>query len=84
MNINWLSPLDQEATEIARYSAQLLPFLEKYIGVTGVHDGDTDNVAQWWANSGQAAEPEAGLAPLPVYHIGNNRLHLDIYRQALR
>jgi glycosyltransferase involved in cell wall biosynthesis len=84
MNINWLSPLDQEATEIARYSAQLLPFLEKYIGVTAVHDGDADNVAQWWANSGQAAEPEAGLAPLPVYHIGNNALHLGICRLALR
>ena len=39
MDIFWYSPTDIESTEIARYSAQVLPFIAARANVVGVHDG---------------------------------------------
>ena len=82
MNICWVSPLDPELTEIARYSVQILPFVEKYMGVSAVHDGD-GAAPGWWDKRQEESAVEEGVAPLPIYHIGNNSLHLPVYRQAL-
>lgn len=82
MNICWVSPLDPELTEIARYSVQILPFVEKYMGVSAVHDGD-GAAPGWWDKRQEESAAEEGVAPLPIYHIGNNSLHLPVYRQAL-
>jgi len=84
MNICWLSPLDPKATEIARYSAQILPFLEAYVGVSAVHDGNVGNNPDWWERRAEQSADEEGVAPLSIYHIGNNPLHLPVHKQALR
>lgn len=84
MNISWFSPLDAESSEIARYSAQLLPSLQQYAGVTRVEDGMGHADPPWWKGRDDAVVPEPGVAPLPVYHIGNNPLHLPIYLQSQR
>ena len=83
MNIHWFSPLDAEFSEIARYSAQLLPCLEKYATVTTLDDGTGSEMPAWWHPQGGDAVPDPGVAPMPIYHIGNNPLHLPIYRQSL-
>ena len=82
MNISWFSPLDAQSSEIARYSEQLLPSLQQLATVVAVDDG-SGGVASWW--SPEVGEPavEKGVAPLPIYHIGNNPLHLPIYRRSL-
>lgn len=78
MKIRWYSPLDAASSEIARYSEQLLPSLQRYAEVVSVSDAST-GPEEW------AAPPEdAGVASLPVYHIGNNPLHLPIYQRALQ
>ena len=77
MKIGWYSPLDPAASEIARYSEQLLPYLRQFAEVVAVADGadGTAPVMQMAA---------AGVAALPVYHIGNNPLHLPIYQRSLQ
>ena len=81
MNISWYSPLDPASSEIARYSAQLLPLLQEFAAVAAVDDGSGDASAPWWQAAGATSVPEQGVAPLPVYHIGNNPLHLPIYQR---
>jgi glycosyltransferase involved in cell wall biosynthesis len=81
MSISWFSPLDPKTSEIARYSAQLLPSLERLISIEGVNDG-TAAPASWPPpHDQQCIEP--GVAPMPVYHIGNNSQHLPIYLRSL-
>ncbi|MCB1701802.1 MAG: glycosyltransferase [Halioglobus sp.] len=81
MNIHWFSPLDAQSSEIARYSAQLLPSLQEYAGIVAVDDGQGGEMPGWL--SGAVATPEPGVAPMPVYHIGNNPLHLPIFERSL-
>ena len=83
MNISWFSPLDAASSEIARYSEQLLPFLQQVAGVAAVEDGSGAS-AGWWDPADGRLLPEPGVAPLPVYHIGNNPLHLPIYQRSLQ
>lgn len=82
MNIRWFSPLDPGATEVARYSAQLLPILQQYIGVSSVGEATGEHQAAWWSGPGQAGLAQQGMEPVPVYHIGNNPLHLPIHELA--
>jgi len=77
MKIRWYSPLDPAASEIARYSEQLLPYLRQFAEVAAVEDG-TDETAP------VVQMADAGVAVLPVYHIGNNPLHLPIYQRSLQ
>ena len=83
MSITWFSPLDAQASEIARYSAELMPYLENEIGVVAVEDGVGSEVPDWWRSRGCDNTAEAGINPLPVYHIGNNPLHLPIFQHSL-
>lgn len=83
MNISWFSPLDAQSSEIARYSAGLLPVLAQYAGVVELADGSGGALPAWWNEQARTAVPERGVAPLPVYHIGNNPLHLPIYQRSL-
>lgn len=83
MNISWFSPLDAQSSEIARYSAQLLPRLQQFTGVAAVSDGSDGEAPAWWKSQGSEAIAEKGVAPLPIYHIGNNPLHLPIYQRSL-
>ena len=83
MNISWFSPLDAQSSEIARYSEQLLPYLQQGATVASVADGAGETTVSWWSRpEGDWAE-EKGIAPLPIYHIGNNPLHLPIYQRSL-
>lgn len=84
MNISWYSPLDPATSEIARYSAQLLPLLREFANVAAVDDGSGAASAPWWQPAGATSAPEQGVAPLPVYHIGNNPQHLPIYQRSLQ
>jgi glycosyltransferase involved in cell wall biosynthesis len=77
MKIGWYSPLDPSVSEIARYSEQLLPYLRQLAEVLTVEDG-TDGTAPVMQMA------DAGVAILPVYHIGNNPLHLPIYQRSLQ
>jgi glycosyltransferase involved in cell wall biosynthesis len=83
MNISWFSPLDAESSEIARYSAQLLPSLEKFATVAAMDDGTGAAPPAWWRPQAGEVNPEPGVAPMPIYHIGNNPLHLPIYGRSL-
>ncbi len=78
MNICWLSPQDATASEIARYSQQLMPYLKQFANVSY---SDGNGGAETEAPFGMAVDD--GVAPMPVYHIGNNPLHLPIYRRSL-
>ena len=84
MNICWYSPLDPATSEIARYSAQLLPLLQEFATVAAVDDGSGTAGAPGWQPAGATSAPEQGVAPLPVYHIGNNPQHLPIYQRSLQ
>lgn len=77
MKISWYSPLDASASEIARYSEQLLPYLRQFGEVLAVEEGSANAVPP-------TLPGEAGVAALPVYHIGNNPLHLPIYQRSLQ
>ena len=83
MSITWFSPLDAQASEIARYSAELMPYLENEIDIAAVDDGAGSELPGWWHSRGSDNTAEPGMNPLPVYHIGNNPLHLPIYQRSL-
>jgi glycosyltransferase involved in cell wall biosynthesis len=83
-SIRWISPLDPESTEIARYSAQLLPTLQKYIQVVAVEDAAATDQPAWWRGASADTEVIPGVDALPVYHIGNNPVHLPIYELSLQ
>ncbi len=82
--INWFSPLDPSATEIARYSAQILPRLAEEVRVAGVDDCSGGPEPAWWKGGRVSADDPPGVAPLPVYHLGNNPAHLPIYERSIR
>lgn len=83
MKISWFSPLDAESSEIARYSAQLLPSLEKLTSISAIDDGAAAAAPAWWRSPNAELSTEPGVAPLPVYNIGNNPLHLPIFHRSL-
>ena len=83
MNINWITPLDPQSSEIARYSEQIMPYLEQFAGVVAIEDAAGGSAGAWRSQPEQPVLPEQGVAPLPVYHIGNNPLHLPIYQRSL-
>lgn len=80
--MHWYSPLDPQVSEIARYSAQLVPIISSLAPITLVSDASSDEQPVWLAGMTQPPLPEPGLAALPVYHIGNNALHYPIWRQS--
>ena len=89
MELSWYSPTNIEATEIARYSAQILPYVAEIAHVVSVEDGipGGDINPLWWRqirDTAVAVEQSQGQAPLPVYHIGNNPVHLPIHELSQR
>ena len=82
-DIVWLSPVDAESSEIARYSEQILPFLAQRTGIAAVENGADGANPPWWPAGDTTTEIVQGLAPLPVYHIGNNPVHIPIYQRSL-
>ena len=77
MNIQWLSPLDSEKTEIGRYSQTLLPYLHKTFSLTTITDVTTVH---------QEFAPESyvlGMEPINIYSLGNSYLHCGILRLAM-
>ena len=86
MKLRWISPLDPRETEIARYSAGLMPTLQGLVEVESVEDARGGDAPDWWTPpAATAGESEtAGEAPLPVYHIGNNPCHLPVHELACR
>jgi hypothetical protein len=92
MELFWYSPTNIESTEIARYSSQILPFVAELADVVGVQDGDpaTEQDPDWWretrspVGTADRGGPPRGQAPLPIYHIGNNPLHLPIHQLSMQ
>lgn len=89
MTLHWYSPLDVQRTDIACYSARVLPELAAGGHVLAVSDGapDQQQVAPDWVRALPlpAGEDERRMQrALPVYHIGNNAQHLPIVEQAWR
>ncbi|MEM1155427.1 MAG: glycosyltransferase [Pseudomonadota bacterium] len=84
VRIQWFSPVDARKSEIARYSAQLLPVLSRYANVTALDDGSGSVSPSWWLSREEADSAQPGEASLPIYHIGNNPLHLPIYQRSLQ
>ena len=80
--LRWLSPLDAEDTEIARYSEQFLPYLARHAGVVAVEDGAGKANPSWWQECQLGADPIPGTEPMPVYHIGNNSVHGPIFERS--
>ena len=80
--LRWVSPLDPEVTEIARYSEQFLPYLARRAGVVAVEDGAGNANPVWWQAHQLSAEPLPGTEPLPIYHIGNNSVHGSIFERS--
>ena len=75
MNISWYSPLDPASSEIARYSAQLLPLLQEFAAVAAVDDGSGDASAPWW----QAADLAYAHRLPVVAHVGDMmQIHLQL------
>jgi glycosyltransferase involved in cell wall biosynthesis len=83
VQLHWYSPLDAQASEIARYSQQTLPYLERLLEISAVCDGSGEASAPWWPAEQHRTGIERGVAPLPVYHIGNNPQHLPIFQRSL-
>lgn len=78
MNIQWLSPLDSEKTEIGRYSQTLLPYLHSTFSLTVVTDASTIH---------QQFSPEShvlGMEPINIYNLGNSYLHCGILKLAMK
>ena len=84
MRISWLTPLETNRTEIARYSKNLIPHLKKYIRLAEVTDCSDREVNHDWLSSvseGESfsADDEGSFDDsTPVYNMGNNALHVDI------
>jgi glycosyltransferase involved in cell wall biosynthesis len=83
MNISWISPLDPQSSEIARYSEQIMPYLEQFASVVAIEDGAGGAAGAWRSQPEEPVPPAQGVAPLPIYHIGNNPLHFPIYQRSL-
>jgi glycosyltransferase involved in cell wall biosynthesis len=78
INIQWLSPLDPEKTEIARYTQAILPSLHELSSVGVVTDArDTHKTFE-------DEKHVVGMEPMNIYNIGNSHLHCSILHFALR
>lgn len=91
LRLNWFSPLPPAETDIAHYTARLLPYLAEHAELTlwttqsdwdpmlathaAIRHYDADNVP--W--------PDLNRAALTVYHLGNNpRFHAPIWQVSRR
>jgi hypothetical protein len=86
INMRWLSPLDAQKTEIARYSHAILPSLRKEFRLGLVSDGDehNDTDADVSAATGvDCGDQIVGMEPINIYNIGNSHLHCSILRKSL-
>ena len=89
MKISWFSPLPQDHTEIANYTARLLPALNRHFE-TEIWTSTEDYDEELGGLSGiQAFDYSSmdwkrlNLGGIPVYHIGNNiHFHGEIIRVA--
>jgi hypothetical protein len=78
MNIQWLSPLDPQKTEIGRYSQNVLPALRSALSL-GVVTDSIDKREQY-----DCEKHVLGMEPLNIYNIGNSYLHCGILRVAMQ
>ena len=83
--IDFVSPLPPVRSGIADYSADLLPHLEKLCDLRLVRLGDQP-VAPWIAERWPLVEPDrlGEEGRLPLYQMGNNQYHEEVYDLALK
>lgn len=89
MRINWFSPLPPDHTEIANYTARLLPALNRHFDAevwtsTGKWERELDTICRVHPFRHDTMDwKELNLGGIPVYHIGNNiHFHGEIIRVA--
>lgn len=82
--IDFVSPLPPVRSGIADYSADLLPHLEKLCDLRLVRLGDQP-VEPWIADRWQLVEPDrlGEDGRLPLFQMGNNQYHEQVYDLAL-
>ncbi|MBK8755246.1 MAG: glycosyltransferase family 4 protein [Candidatus Competibacteraceae bacterium] len=89
MKINWFSPLPPARTDIAHYTARILPALAERVNVTlwACQDEWDSSLEQYatirrWTGDAWA---DLNRADLTFYHLGNNRLfHQPIWETSRR
>jgi hypothetical protein len=80
MEIDWYSPAKESESAIAWHSKKLLPFLNAKIDVRCFSDGvDCFNHDNCKFDS---ERDSCSSDVLSIYHIGNNSVHVDIFRKA--
>ncbi len=89
MKINWFSPLPPDHTEIANYTARLLPALERKFDTTvwtatNKWNGELNEICRINRFSEKSIDWKTiNLGGFPIYHIGNNiHFHGDIIKAA--
>jgi hypothetical protein len=78
VNIQWLCPLDQDKTEIGRYSNILMPHLKEAFSLDLVSD-----VMQVHEEL-ESDRHIKGMSPINIYNLGNSYLHCNILSLALK
>ncbi|MBN7795186.1 hypothetical protein [Parahaliea mediterranea] len=85
MGLHWYSPLEVDSSEIARYSAQVLPALAETGELAAVSNGESAGRSlPAWARELSLPPAATSGDQLPVYHIGNHAQHVPIVERALR
>jgi glycosyltransferase involved in cell wall biosynthesis len=78
MNIQWLCPLDQDKTEIGRYSNILMPYLQEKFSLDIVTD------LMGFREELESSRHIKGMLPINLYNLGNSYLHCNILSLALQ
>ena len=85
LGLDYVSPLPPVRSGIADYSTDLLPHLEPLCDLRVIrlpHQPVSPHVVERWHPVSIDELGRAGRAPL--YHMGNNQHHLEVYRLAMR
>ena len=80
LKIAFFSPLPPDRSGVSAYSLELLPYLSESIDITLFHNDPAHVLPQPFPIFSISTYPQKHWDyHLPVYHLGNNHLHLDIY-----
>ncbi|MDX1630531.1 MAG: glycosyltransferase family 4 protein [Thermoanaerobaculia bacterium] len=81
--LDWVSPLPPVRSGIADYSRDLFPWVEPHCDLRVVRlpgeDPSRELDRRWSPVPLSALEPDRRI---PLYHMGNNQHHLEVYRAA--